>query len=162
MLTTGRAYGYFVRGDDIVFLLPDYRSMGVELKGLFSSSLKVNTQYMHTIHFSVRLKAATTIEQILGTIQKNDRLALTWKTSANAVFSYGRDHGHYGRILNQTVFCQPSLHVSPDGREVTGFCFTPQDGNPLLSSVAATLWFLDPSSYESRLQALKPYFFDEV
>jgi uncharacterized membrane protein YphA (DoxX/SURF4 family) len=37
-----------------------------------------------------------------------------------------------------------------------------QDGNPLLSSVAATLWFLDPSSYEGRLQALKPYFFDEV
>jgi glyceraldehyde-3-phosphate dehydrogenase/erythrose-4-phosphate dehydrogenase len=139
-----------------------YRSLGVDLRGLFSSSLKVNTQYMHTIHFSVRLKAATTLEQILETIKDNDRLALTWKTSANAVFSFGRDHGHYGRILNQTVFCQPSLHVSQDGREVTGFCFTPQDGNPLLSSVAAMLWFLEPSTYESRLQALKPYFFDEV
>lgn len=139
-----------------------YRSLGVELRCLFSSALKVNSQYMHTIHFSVRVKRPTSLEQVIETIQQNDRIALTWKTSANAVFSFGRDHGHYGRILNQTVFCRPSLHVSQDGREVTGFCFTPQDGNPLLSSVAATLWFLDPASYEERLQVLKPYFFDEV
>jgi glyceraldehyde-3-phosphate dehydrogenase type II len=139
-----------------------YRSVGVELRQLFSSALKVNSQYMHTIHFTVRVKRPTTLEQIIDTIQKNDRIALTWKTSANTVFSFGRDHGHYGRILNQTVYSRPTLHVSPDGREVTGFCFTPQDGNPLLSSVAATLWFLDPATYEARLQTLKPYFFDEV
>ena len=102
------------------------------------------------------------MDGILEAIQKNDRLAVTWKTSSNAVFSFGRDHGHYGRILNQTVFVLPSLHVSQDGREVTGFCFTPQDGNPLLSSVSGALWCLDPKSYETRIQALKPYFFDEV
>ncbi|MBX3470362.1 MAG: hypothetical protein KF878_26130 [Planctomycetes bacterium] len=139
-----------------------YRSIGVELRQLFSSALKVNSQYMHTIHFTVRVRRPTSLDEVIETIQRNDRLAITWKTSANAVFSFGRDQGHYGRILNQTVFCRPSLHVSQDGREVTGFCFTPQDGNPLLSSVAATLWFLDPTTYEDRLQALKPYFFDEV
>ena len=46
--------------------------------------------------------------------------------------------------------------------EVLGFCFTPQDGNAILSSVAATLWFIDPESYEERLQALRPYLFREV
>lgn len=30
MLTTGRAFGYFVRGEDIVFLLPDFRRVGVD------------------------------------------------------------------------------------------------------------------------------------
>ncbi len=30
MLTTGRAYGYFVRGEDIVFILPDIRRVGVD------------------------------------------------------------------------------------------------------------------------------------
>jgi glyceraldehyde-3-phosphate dehydrogenase (NAD(P)) len=139
-----------------------YRSLGVELRCLFSSALKVNSQYMHTIHFSVRIRKPTTLERVVDAIERNDRIALTSKTSANAVFSFGRDHGHYGRILNQTVFCRPSLHVSQDGLEVTGFCFTPQDGNPLLSSVAGTLWFLDPATYEERLQVLKPYFFDEV
>lgn len=139
-----------------------YKSLGVELKDIFSSVLKLNTQYMHTIHFGLRLRRRATMDGILEAIQKNDRLAVTWKTSSNAVFSFGRDHGHYGRILNQTVFCAPSLHVSPDGRDVTGVCFTPQDGNPLLSSVAAMLFLLDPKTYEARLQALKPYFFEEV
>jgi glyceraldehyde-3-phosphate dehydrogenase (NAD(P)) len=41
-------------------------------------------------------------------------------------------------------------------------CFTPQDGNSLLSSIAATLWFLDAGSYEERLKALQPYFFNEI
>jgi len=32
----------------------------------------------------------------------------------------------------------------------------------LLSSVAAACWYLDPKTYEDRIQCLKPYFFDEV
>jgi glyceraldehyde-3-phosphate dehydrogenase (NAD(P)) len=139
-----------------------YETLGVELPGLFSSAIKVNSQYMHTIHFQVRLKRKTSLAELQETMTENDRIAVTYKTSANSVFSFGRDHGHFGRILNQTVFVLPSLHVSQDGREVTGFCFTPQDGNPLLSSVSGALWFIDPETYESRIQALKPYFFDEV
>ena len=50
----------------------------------------------------------------------------------------------------------------PDEREVVGFCFTPQDGNSLLSSVAATLWLLDPESVDRRLQCLKQYMFSEI
>jgi len=41
-------------------------------------------------------------------------------------------------------------------------CFTPQDGNSLVSSISATLWFLYPDSYEERLKVLKPYFFSEI
>ena len=36
----------------------------------------------------------------------------------------------------------PSIAVR-HGREVYGFCFTPQDGNSLLSSVAAALWHIE-------------------
>ena len=139
-----------------------YSTLGVELNRVFSSAIKTNTQYMHTVHFSLRLKEPTSIAAIRENIRLNDRLAETFKTSVNTVFSFGRDHGHFGRILNQTVFCIPSLHVSPDGRDVSGFCFTPQDGNPLLSSVSGMLWFLDPKTYEARTQALTPYFFNEV
>jgi glyceraldehyde-3-phosphate dehydrogenase (NAD(P)) len=139
-----------------------YETLGVKLPGLFSSAIKLNTQYMHTIHFQVKLKRKTSIAELQDTMKKNDRIAVTYKTSANSVFSFGRDHGHFGRILNQTVFVLPSLHVSQDGQTVTGFCFTPQDGNPLLSSVSAALWFLDPKSYEDKIQVLKPYFFEEV
>jgi glyceraldehyde-3-phosphate dehydrogenase (NAD(P)) len=49
-----------------------------------------------------------------------------------------------------------------DGHEISGFCFTPQDGNSLLSTLAATAWYLDPDAYEQRLQFMMPYLFDEV
>ena len=40
-------------------------------------------------------------------MKKNDRISLTHKINANEVFSFGRDHGHFGRILNQTVISLP-------------------------------------------------------
>ena len=54
------------------------------------------------------------------------------------------------------------IHVSPDGCEISGFSYTPQDGNSLLSSVAAAVWGLYPETYEKIIQCLKPYFFQEV
>jgi len=139
-----------------------YKTLDINLDSIFSSAIKVNSQYMHTLYFTLQLNNPTTLEEIKTNINTNPRLAQTWKTSANTVFSFGRDHGHFGRILNQTVFCLPSLHVSSDGKEVTGFCFTPQDGNSILSSAAAALWFFYPESYEKYLKVLDQYYFNEV
>src|SRR5262249_3128167 len=58
-----------------------YETLGVKLPGLFSSAVKLNSQYMHAIHFSVRLKRKTSIAEITDTIKKNDRIAVTYKTS---------------------------------------------------------------------------------
>jgi glyceraldehyde-3-phosphate dehydrogenase (NAD(P)) len=55
-----------------------------------------------------------------------------------------------------------TLHVSSDGTQITGYAFTPQDGNSLLSSVAAVVWGLYPETYDRIVQCLKPYFFQEV
>ena len=129
---------------------------------LFSSALKLNTQYMHTLQFHLKVKEAITKEEVIDRLQHDDRIAVTEKTSANAVFSFGRDHGFYGRILNQTVIPTNTLHVSEDGYDITGFCFTPQDGNSLLSSLAAALWFVDPNTYEEKMQVVQPFFFQEV
>ena len=80
---------------------------------------------------------------------------------SSTIFSFGRDHGYYGRLLNQTVVSVPTLTVHQE-HEISGFCFTPQDGNSLLSSLSAAAWFLDPEHYDRRLQVVKPYLFDEV
>ncbi len=137
-----------------------YQTLDYDLN-LFSSAIKLNTQYMHTIFFDIRVKNETNVERLLEHIQANDRMALTYKSSANAVFSFGRDQGHYGRILNVTVVCQPTLAVR-NGNEIVGYCFTPQDGNSLLSSLSAATWLLYPDDYEDRIQCLKPFFYDEV
>ena len=137
-----------------------FDTMNLKLN-LFSSAMKLNTQYMHIQHFYLRLKRQTTMQAIISKFEVNDRISLTDKVNANEIFSFGRDHGHFGRILNQSVVSVPSLNLR-NGNELTGFCFTPQDGNSLLSSIAITEWFLYPHSYEDKIQCLKPLFFDEV
>lgn len=138
-----------------------FKTKGLDLN-LFSSAMKVNTQYMHIIYYDLKLRRPTDHETILEQIKSNDRLSRTNQNSAGVVFSFGRDHGHYGRILNQTVFSMPTLHISEDGKEVSGYCFTPQDGNSLLSSVAGAVWHLYPDETAKRLECLKQYFFSEV
>jgi glyceraldehyde-3-phosphate dehydrogenase (NAD(P)) len=137
-----------------------FQTRGLDLN-LFSSEIKLNTQYMHSIWFNLRVKRATTLDEVIESLQANKYVALTQKTMASSIFSFGRDHGYFGRLLNQTVISVPTLAVK-DGHEITGFCFTPQDGNSLLSSIAATAWFLNPDTYEERMQFVKPYLFDEV
>ena len=137
-----------------------FKQNGYDLN-LFSSAIKVNSQYMHAVHFNIRVKRPTSVESILETLKTDDRVALTYKQSANTVFSFGRDYGHYGRILNQAVLVVPTLAVH-NRHEVVGFCFTPQDGNALISSVAAATWFVYPESYETKLNCLKDSIFDEV
>jgi glyceraldehyde-3-phosphate dehydrogenase (NAD(P)) len=138
-----------------------YKTKSLELD-LFSSAMKVNTQYMHIIYFDLELRRSTDKETVIEQLKSNDRVAITNTMNAGVVFSFGRDHGHYGRILNQTVFALPTLHISQDGKQVSGYCFTPQDGNSLLSSVAIATWHLYPDEYVDRLQVLRPWFFSEV
>lgn len=138
-----------------------YKTKGWDLGGLFSSALKLNTQFMHIVRFHLRVKENTSVEKLVKIIKEDDRQALTFKKSANAIFSFGRDHGFFGRILNQCIIPHETLQVQ-NGTEIRGFCFTSQDGNSLLSSVASALWCIDPATYEKKIQVLKTYFFDEV
>jgi len=135
-----------------------FETLGHDLP-VFSSSVKLNTQYMHALHFSLALDHEMTVGDALERLGANRRVALTRKRSANQVFSFGRDHGYYGRILSQTVVAVDTLAVR--GNELVGFCFTPQDGNALLSSIAATLWYLH-GEVGDRLDILRRYLFQEV
>tara|TARA_Y100000590_G_scaffold403969_1_gene491090 strand:- start:2988 stop:3560 length:573 start_codon:yes stop_codon:yes gene_type:complete len=128
---------------------------------LFSSAMKTNSQYMHVIWFNLKLNETVTMEQVIERLDRNPLIALTEKTSSSSVFSFGRDHGHFGRILNQTVVAVPTLAVHNDN-EVVGYCFTPQDGNSLLSSIAGATYFMYPDSYDERIQSLGHLFFSEV
>ena len=116
---------------------------------------------MHLLHFSLKLKREISHSDLISKLELNDRISVTDKINSCEVFSFGRDHGHFGRILNQTVVSLPSLNIR-NGTEITGFCFTPQDGNSLLSSISIAEWFMYPNSYEEKIQCLKPFFFDEV
>jgi len=139
-----------------------FKTLGKDLD-LFSSAVKLNTQYMHSLWFHMVMNRDTTKEEVLKRLDDNPRVAMTDKRHANLIFSFGRDHGYYGRILSQTVLVRPTIAVR-NGREVYGFCFTPQDGNSLLSSIAATLWHIDPDpeSVSQRLQPIRRWVYEEI
>lgn len=137
-----------------------YKTLGIDLN-VFSSALKLNTQYMHSIWYNLKLNTKITKDEVIKRFEDNPRVAVTLKQAANLVFSYGRDHGHYGRILNQTVAVLPSIHVINDN-EIFGFCFTPQDGNSIMSSITAAERFLYPDTYEDYLHCLGPFLLQEV
>ena len=137
-----------------------YKTLGMNLN-VFSSALKLNTQYMHCIWFDLKLDKKITKEQAIKKLIDNPRVAVTHKKSANLVFSFGREHGHYGRLLDQTVAVLPTIHTLNDN-EVVGFCFTPQDGNSILSSITAAERFLYPDEYEEKTKCLGAFLLQEV
>ena len=137
-----------------------FATLGMDLN-LFSSAMKVNSQYMHVLWFNLKVKEPTTLASVKERLHNNDRVAMTTKDMTSTVFSFGRDHGHYGRIMNQTVVVEQSLNVRND-HEITGFCFTPQDGNSILSSISAAEWLLYPHSYKDKIQCLSHLFFNII
>ena len=137
-----------------------FSTLGYDLN-MFSSAMKINSQYMHVLWFYLKTKEPLTLNDVKDRLHKNDLVAMTSKNMTSTVFSFGRDHGHFGRILNQTVVVEQSLHVK-DNHEVYGYCFTPQDGNSILSSISATEHFLYPHSFEDKVQCLGELFFDEI
>ncbi len=128
---------------------------------LFSSAMKLNTQFMHTAHFHFRLKTPTTLDAVKKLLKDDRFIGLTDKTATNLVFSFAREHGPFGRILSQTVVVTPSLHVSENGRDVTGYAFTPQDGNALLSSIAMAVRKFHPDDWTKRMSVFDQYLHKE-
>ena len=57
----------------------------------------------------------------------------------------------------------PTISVR-GGNEILGFCFTPQDGNSLASSIHAALWLMepDPKGIHERMAVLDRFFFREI
>ena len=137
-----------------------FKTLGLSLS-LFSSAVKVNSQYMHCIWFDLILNRLITLHEAKERINANRHVATTYKDMASLVFSFGRDHGRFGRILNNAVVVLPTLHVR-NNNEILGFCFTPQDGNSLLTSIAATVRFLHPDEYTEILRSLDSLLFKEI
>ncbi len=147
-----------------------YSTLGYHLN-VFSSAIKLNTQYMHTSFFNLVLdkEKALSLDEVIQKFCDDPYVAVTNKTDANVIFSFGREYGHFGRILNQLVVVLPSLMVRQselftDKVEIVGYSYTPQDGNSLLSSTSAVAYFLDPDNVElgEPLTCLKPFMFTEV
>ena len=131
---------------------------------IFSSAMKLNTQYMHAMRFTITTSNKVLLEDVKKRIRKNMFAATTKYPDAGRIFSFGRDHGYYGRILNQTVIVEDTLFVRSvkDNTKITGFVYTPQDGNSLSSSVAAAMHALHKDHVNEYMSPFYKYLFRQI
>src|SRR3989344_3163337 len=158
-------YGSHQAEDTIRVLETIYPQAALNLDDIHAIADTYNNPFMHVVNFEIRLLEFIDEKEIEKRFRRNPLTAVTYNMTNNEVFGIGRDLGHFGRFLNHTIVCLPSLQVIDTGREIVGRCFTPQDGNPLLSSMAAALWFRDPSTYRQKIKESffkLPFIFDEV
>lgn len=128
---------------------------------VFSSAIKIPSQYMHIVHFRFKLRRMITTAEVQEKILANPLIATTAKMDTGTTFSFARDHSPLcGRILNQAIVPLSALYAQ--GPYVMGYSFTPQDGNSLLSSVVAAERFMYPDSYQKKIECLNSLVFEEV
>ena len=108
----------------------------------------------------VNLNDQIQFEDIIENLRGNQFLMSTEKMSSNKVFSFGRDHGYHGRLLSHGIVAEQSLHVKDN--VLTGYCFTPQDGNALLSSVAATIQYYYKNDWQKKMEVFNRYIFKNI
>ncbi|OPL16516.1 MAG: hypothetical protein AVO39_01205 [delta proteobacterium MLS_D] len=135
--------------------------MSIELD-IRSKALKLNSPFMHVVDFNFTFASRVVYEDILYHLGVYPLVALTDKESTDEIFGFGRDNGFIGHLFNQVIV--PSVGIEVYGNELSGWAFTPQDGNSILSSVAAALSFIYPDNY---LEIMKhflrpPYIFTTV
>ena len=99
--------------------------------------MKINSQYMHILYFHLKVKNKITFEEVIERLEMNDRIAVTNKISSNEVFLL---KGLWSLAVEYLIklLLQNHLYVR-NGNEILGYCFTPQDGNSLLSSIKLLL-----------------------
>ena len=115
---------------------------------------------MHTLWFNLSFEENIKLENISDDLEKSEFLMSTEKLSSNKVFSFGRDHGYHGRLLSHGIISKESLHVK--NNNLTGYCFTPQDGNALLSSVAASVNYFYEDSWKDKMSVFNKYIFKNI
>lgn len=136
------------------------RTIDKNMEGrIHSTALRLDNQLMHMNRFAITVKGKVTVKKMLGALYDDPLICVSYLNSMNLVFSKGRDHGFYGRIFTQAVVVRDSVEVSPDGHKVYGTCYTPQDGNSLLTSAAATLWFLDAKNWREKMKIFDDYLY---
>ena len=115
---------------------------------------------MHTLWFNLAFKDSVELSSVKSDLENSEYLMSTEKLSSNKVFSFGRDHGYHGRLLSHGIIAIDSLHVKDNN--LTGYCFRPQDGNALLSSVAASVNYFYEDSWKEKMEVFNQYLFKQI
>ncbi|MGL5825791.1 MAG: hypothetical protein ACRCYU_13430 [Nocardioides sp.] len=102
-----------------------------------SSDITTPSQFLHSTRFAIRLARPISYQQAVDRLSTDPYTATTTMFDSNMVFEVGRRYGFAGRLFSQAIFVPGNLLVRDD--VVSGWAFVPQEGNTVLSTVAAFL-----------------------
>ena len=119
---------------------------------------------MHSIWFNLAFNRDITKDEMIERLRGNLRVAVTDKRNCNEIFSFGRDHGYYGRILSQTVVVLPTLAVRRKRRALRLLLHAPGRQLPaLLGRGRALADRTGPGeSVSKRLDPLRRFMYQEI
>lgn len=129
-----------------------FQTIGIHCK-LTTSDISTPSQLMHSIRFHLTFKNLISKDRLLANIRKNEYVAVTEKFDSNYIFELGRRYGFQGRIYSQAIIAANNLLI--DEKSVKGWAFVPQEGNTILSTMAAFLLQTEASNYRVKLEQLK-------
>lgn len=109
--------------------------------------------FMHVVGVNFILKRAISPDELRRRFRENILTGLTYHTDIGGIYIEGHDWGPTGRIIVQSVLIHDSVQA-PRPNELIFTCVTPQDGNPLLSSIAALAQRLDPERWRDKMKKL--------
>jgi glyceraldehyde-3-phosphate dehydrogenase/erythrose-4-phosphate dehydrogenase len=118
-----------------------------------SSDITTPSQFLHASRFTVRFTQEVSVAEISDRIARSPYVATTRVFDTNKLFETGRRHGLAGRLYAQAIFVSENLLVKGD--RVAGWVAVPQEGNTILSTVAAFLQRTrGPEEAQARIDAL--------
>lgn len=117
-----------------------YATRGIHVE-VTSSDVTTPSQLMHTLRFSLTLRGERSAADAQAAIAREPLLATTQKFDANRLFELGRRYGVQGRLYAHAIVVANDLliHHRDGNTEVRGWAFVPQEGNTILSTLAAFL-----------------------
>jgi glyceraldehyde-3-phosphate dehydrogenase (NAD(P)) len=112
-----------------------FATRGVDVD-LTTSDVTTPSQMMHAARFHLEFgdDLSAPPERL---IEQAEYLSTTEKFDSNRIFELGRRYGFQGRIYSHAIVVANNL--LDDGRRIKGWMFVPQEGNTLLSTIAAYL-----------------------
>lgn len=123
-----------------------FKTIGLTVD-LTTSDITTPSQLLHSIRFNIKLKKDIDFDKIIRT----DRLiGLTNKFDSNYIYELGRRYGFQGRIYNPLIVVDNNLLT--DDKQIIGWAYVPQEGNTIISTLAAFLLQCEVVDYEERME----------
>jgi glyceraldehyde-3-phosphate dehydrogenase/erythrose-4-phosphate dehydrogenase len=143
---THKEYGTH-QAEDAMKLL---RTLGHDLLNIHAVADKEPQPFMHKMGVNLELKQPMQREKLIDLFKKNILTAITYYNHIGGPYIEGSNWGPTGRLIVQSVLVVDSVET-PRPNELIFRCITPQDANPLLSSIAAMAQKLDPKHWNTKL-----------